>query len=47
MDAIKLFTDELVNTYEEDQDKYDAATNACYRFQPGAYFSTQSIICGN
>ena len=38
MDAIKLFTDELVNTYEEDQDKYDAATNACYRFQPGAYF---------
>lgn len=38
MDAMKLFTDELVNTYEEDQEQYDIATNNCYRFTPNYPF---------
>ncbi len=29
---MKLFTDELVDTYEEEQKTYDVATNSCYRF---------------
>lgn len=38
MDAMKLFTDELVNTYEEDQETYDFAANECYQFHPNYPF---------